>query len=209
MRKSSKVLLLVDVQPTFMPGGGLAVAGGDEIVDPIAGMLAVSPCTVATQDWHPADHGSFASQYEGKSPMEFVELGGVEQILWPDHGVQGTEEAAIHPRINLELVDAIVQKGTIRDVDSYSGFFDNAKKNQTALDGALKQIGADTLYVCGLATDFCVKFTVLDAIELGYKVKVVADACRAVIDHDAAIKEMQEAGAEIITADQAKAELAA
>ena len=211
MRKSDKTLILVDVQPTFMPGGSLAVSGGDEIIDPINRLIDISPCTIATQDWHPPDHKSFASQHEGKSPGDIGCVGGIDQMLWPDHAVQGTHEASIHHEVRLDKVDAIIRKGVIADIDSYSGFFDNAKKNETALNSAIKSAGAKVLYVCGLATDFCVKFTVLDALSFGYEVKLIAEACRGVNlndgDSNNAIAEMTDAGAWTISIEDAIKEL--
>ncbi len=199
-----KALLLIDVQNDFMPGGNLAVPEGDQII-PIISQLIEAPffLKVATQDYHPANHLSFASQHSGKKPGECVELHGLQQILWPDHCVEGSKGAALSHAIDWSSVDAIFTKGTKRELDSYSAFFDNNHIHETGLDKFLKDKAVTDLYVAGLATDYCVKYSVLDALNLGYRVFVITDACRAVCldqdDEKLALEEMKKAGATLIT----------
>ncbi len=199
-------LLLVDLQNDFMPGGALPVAGGNEMV-PIANRLMPHfDLVVATQDWHPANHLSFASQHAGRGIGEVIDLHGLEQVLWPDHCVQGTEGAALHAGLNLGGIRRIVQKGTDRGIDSYSGFFDNDHRQATGLAQFLRDQGVTTVAVMGLATDYCVKFTALDAVTLGWNTYVIEDACRGVDlkpgDVSRAIDEMRQAGVHLVTAQQ-------
>ena len=196
-------LLLVDIQNDFLPGGALAVPDGDAVI-PIANRLMVRFQTViASQDWHPADHGSFASQHPGRLIGETVQLGGQEQILWPIHCVQKTKGAAFSSDLNTEGIAHVVHKGTDAQIDSYSAFFDNGHLKETGLHGYLQSLGVDALTILGLATDYCVKFTVLDALRLSYNVSVVTDGIRAVDlqedDGRKALLEMSEAGAELIS----------
>jgi nicotinamidase/pyrazinamidase len=198
----TEALLLIDIQNDFMPGGALAVTNGNEIV-PVANEWIQKfggGLIVATQDWHPANHGSFASNNPGYKPFMMGVLDGLPQCFWTDHCVQNTEGAEFHP--DLLPVPFVFCKGEDPKIDSYSGFFDNGKRNKTQLDAFLKERGVDKLVVMGLATDYCVRFTVLDALELGYKVDVVEAGCRAVnIDpaHGAiALVTMKAAGANII-----------
>jgi len=200
-----KALLLVDIQNDFLPGGALAVPAGEQVI-PVANRLiqqfrSAGDLVVATQDWHPPGHSSFASQHEGHEPGEVIELDGLEQILWPDHCVQHTPGAAFPDDLAIDKADKIIPKGTDPAIDSYSGFFDNGHRKDTGLDDWLKQRGIHDLTIVGLATDYCVKFTVLDALELGYRVTVVTDGIRAVNlkpgDGKAAIEEMKNAGANI------------
>jgi nicotinamidase/pyrazinamidase len=174
-------LILIDIQNDFCPGGALAVDKGDEVVEVanhfIKEFYKKDFPVIATQDWHPANHGSFASEHMVK-PFTMGTLADMPQMMWPDHCIQGTKGAEFHP----DLLDAttVVCKGMDPTVDSYSGFFDNGGKNDTGLNGILKNMGVDTIFALGLATDFCVKFTVLDAVKLGYKTHVILDGCRAV-----------------------------
>jgi len=196
-----KALLLVDIQNDFLPGGSLAVNEGDLII-PVANELMaprVTDLVVATQDWHPHGHGSFASA-NGKNPFEMGELSGLPQVMWPDHCVQHTFGAQLADELKEEKIHKTFVKGTDPTVDSYSAFYDNAKRNSTGLGEWLKKQGVTELIVLGLATDYCVKFSVLDALELGFKVKLVVDGCRAVdpVAGERAIKDMEEAGAELI-----------
>lgn len=196
------VLLLIDLQNDFLPGGALAVAGGDQVV-PIANFgIEVAEHVVATQDWHPHDHGSFASQHAGVNVGDSFLLDGLTQIAWPDHCVQGTLGAEFSSKLNVARIDQVIRKGTNPTIDSYSGFFDNGHRQATGLNDHLKEIGATGLSVLGLATDYCVKFTVLDALSLGYPTRVIVDGCRGVElnagDTAAAIDAMRLAGAEII-----------
>lgn len=179
-----KALLLIDIQNGFCLGGNLAVADGDKIV-PIANALIESggyDLIVASQDWHPANHGSFASQHPGKSPFEMGELSGKPQVMWPDHCVQGTPDAEFHPDLNIEAFDYIQQKGENPAVDSYSAFRDNDQSATTGLADYLNRQGVTSLDICGLATDYCVSFSVLDALEMlpDVKVRFIEDASRGI-----------------------------
>lgn len=197
-----KALLIVDVQNDFIPGGTLAVSGGDTIVPIINDIQEKFDFIVATQDWHPADHESFASNHPEKSIGEFVLLQGVNQILWPDHCVQGSLGGEFHPDLNRDKWKPVFQKGTQCEVDSYSGFFDNNKQGDTGLSSFLKENGVREIFVCGLAADYCVKFTVLDGISEGFKTHLFVDATKAVNlqteDFERAISEMENAGAVMI-----------
>ncbi len=179
-------LIVVDVQPDFLPGGPLAAQGGDEVVEPIRRLLEadVFRHVVATQDWHPPGHVSFASSHQGRKPFETVELYGVEQVLWPDHCVQGTEGAQLHPGVPWDKARLILRKATDSRVDSYSGFQENVapdgRRPSTGLAGYLREIGVDTLYVCGLARDYCVKWTAEDGAAAGFRVHVVWPLTRPV-----------------------------
>ncbi len=173
-------LLVVDLQNDFCAGGSLAVEGGDQVVAPINRILPLFDNIAFTQDWHPADHVSFASAWPGRSLYDSVEADGIPQVLWPDHCVQGSRGAAFHQSLETDRASVILRKGARARLDSYSAFFENDRSTPTGLDGWLRGIGASELYVAGLATDFCVFFTVLDALRLGYKVRVLEDAIRAV-----------------------------
>lgn len=197
-------LILVDIQNDFCPGGALEVPKGDEVV-PVANKVGdifreKEYLVVATQDWHPSDHGSFAV-VQGVDPFTMGELSGAPQMLWPTHCVENTEGAKFHP--DLDVVPVVFCKGMDKTVDSYSGFCDNGGKNETQLKRYLKEHETDTVFVCGLATEYCVKFTVMDAVKRGFKVYLVKDACRGLSDEDveAALTEMREAGVGIITSD--------
>lgn len=192
-----KALVIVDVQNDFCPGGALAVPGGDEIIRPINSILGNFDCIVQTQDWHPGDHLSFASNHDGKAPYDSIEMEYGTQVLWPDHCIQGTEGAEFHPGLSTKPIQMNVRKGFRKHIDSYSAFFENDHKTITGLHGYLQERNIDKLYVAGLATDFCVKWTVLDAIDLDYKVVMVEDAVRGIDIEgsvDEAFKEMKSAG---------------
>lgn len=201
-----KALLIVDVQYDFLPGGALGVEGGDQIIPVINKLQEKFNFIVATQDWHPAKHGSFAANHKGKSPGDFVQLGNVEQVLWPVHCVQGTRGAEFHEDLDRSNWNHIIQKGTNPHVDSYSGFFDNDRRENTGLNEYLKENGVEELFVTGLATDYCVKYTVMDAIKAGFEATVVKDATKAVNlspqDYEAAMKEMVKVGAEIKSSEE-------
>jgi nicotinamidase/pyrazinamidase len=175
-------LIIVDLQPDFLPGGPLGVNEGDQIIPIVLDLMPHFDLVVATQDWHPPDHGSFAATYPGRRPGALIELDGLTQILWPVHCVQDTPGAQLVPALHeLELeLDAVFRKGTDRSIDSYSGFFDNAKRKSTGLGEWLRERGVTSVSVCGLALDYCVKFTVLDALELGFETTLIRDATRAV-----------------------------
>jgi nicotinamidase/pyrazinamidase len=196
-----KALVLVDLQNDFCPGGALAVPEGDEAIPAANRLQQSSSLVVATQDWHPSDHGSFAINHPGKEPGDVIELAGLEQILWPVHCVQGTPGAELHPDLVKDRIVRIFRKGTDRQIDSYSGFFDNGHRKATGLGDYLKSQSVTEVYVCGLATDYCVKFTALDAVELGFKTFFVKDASRGVNltpgDVAGAISEMRSTGVAI------------
>ena len=175
-----KALIIVDVQNDFCPGGALAVPGGDGIIPAINRFQAEFELVVATQDWHPANHGSFAANHPGRQPGDEIELGGLRQTLWPVHCVQDTPGAELHPALDRGPIAAVFRKGLDPTVDSYSGFFDNGRRQATGLEDFLRQRGADELFICGLATDYCVKYTALDAVALGFRTRLVAAACRGV-----------------------------
>lgn len=198
----TKALVMIDIQNDFVPGGALPTRGGDEIVEVVNRLQSRFPLIFATQDWHPADHGSFASNHPGAAPGQMIDLGGVQQVLWPDHCVQDTRGAEFHPDLVTEHIEAVVRKGTDPKIDSYSGFFDNAHKKATGLEEQLRSRAVTDVCIVGLATDYCVRFTALDALTLGFRVVVIRDACRGVELHegdiDAAFEEMGDAGAEIL-----------
>ena len=199
-------LILVDLQNDFMPGGALAVPAGDQVV-PLANQLARRfELVLATQDWHPADHGSFAANHPGKQPGDVIKLDGLEQVLWPVHCVQNTPGAEFHRELNLDCVTHVFQKGTDPKVDSYSGFFDNGRRAATGLGDYLREQGVRRVYVCGLATDYCVAFTALDGAALGFETYLVEDACRGVNlkpgDVDRAVAEMRSQGVRIVTSGE-------
>ena len=202
MTSMKRTLLLVDVQNDFLPGGALAVAGGDEILAPIDRVLPDYDLVVATQDWHPADHGSFAANHPGRGVYETIELNGLPQVLWPVHCVQNTGGALFAPGLDTRRIDRVFVKGTDPAVDSYSGFFDNGRRKDTGLAAWLRAQGVTTLDVCGLATDYCVKFTVLDALAEGFQVNLLLEACRGVElqpgDCAAALDQMLAAGASVL-----------
>lgn len=200
----TRALLLIDIQNGFCPGGNLPVAGGDEVV-PVANELMASGAydlVVASQDWHPANHGSFASQHPGRQPFEMGELSGKPQMMWPDHCVQGTNDAEFHSDLNLDGIDHVQRKGQNINVDSYSAFRDNDRAALTGLADYLAEKGVTELDLCGLATDYCVKFSALDAVEMlpGVKVRFIEDASRGIDPKGvaAAIAEMKAKGVAIV-----------
>ncbi|MBF52030.1 MAG: nicotinamidase/pyrazinamidase [Confluentimicrobium sp.] len=193
----TRALIVIDVQNDFCPGGALAVAEGDSVVPRINAMMAEAGTVVLTQDWHPAGHGSFASSHEGKAPMETITLPYGEQVLWPDHCVQGSTGAAFHPGLRTDPADLILRKGTNPAIDSYSAFFENDRSTPTGLDGWLRTRGITTVTLAGLATDFCVQFSALDAARLGFETEVALDACRGIDLNgsiEAALTAMRAAG---------------
>jgi len=200
-----RALILVDLQNDFVPGGALAVADGDKVV-PIANRIQETfDLVVATQDWHPANHGSFASQHPGMKPGDVIDLNGIPQVLWPDHCVQRSKGAEFHPQFDMSRVAKIFQKGVDPGIDSYSGFFDNGHRRGTGLAEYLQPAGVTGIYIAGLATDYCVKYTALDGRTLGYNVFVIEDACRGVNlnpgDSATAIDQMRAAGVKVVTSD--------
>lgn len=201
-----KALILVDLQNDFMPGGALAVADGDQVVPVANHLMPHFDLVVATQDWHPADHLSFASQHPGRGIGEVIDLGGLKQVLWPDHCVQGTVGAAFQTKLNTDDIRRVFPKGTDRKIDSYSGFFDNGHRQSTGLAEFLREHGVSEVAVMGLATDYCVKFTALDAVALGLRTWLIEEGCRGVGlkpgDVSRAIQEMRDAGVSVVAAEQ-------
>ncbi len=200
-----KALILIDLQNDFCKNGALEVKNGDETIS-IANSLInkfsqENSLILATKDWHPSSHKSFAINSNG-TIGEIGTLNGIPQVWWPVHCIENTKGSEFHPDLNKDLISTIIYKGTNPEIDSYSGFFDNGRLNETTLNSILKENKIDTLYILGLATDFCVKFTVLDALQLGYKVYLVEDGCRGVnLETDSsakAIEEMKNCGATII-----------
>jgi nicotinamidase/pyrazinamidase len=177
---ATSIFGLIDVQPTFMPGGGLAVPDGDRIVPVINRIISAFDHAFATQDWHKPNHLSFASAHPGRKPYDTVELSYGTQILWPDHAIAGSQEASIHPDIEQARIEVVIRKGCRVALDSYSAFFENDHVTATGLDGWLRQRGFRHLVLCGLATDFCVAWSAEDAVRLGYDVTIVGDACRGI-----------------------------
>ncbi|MDY0088416.1 MAG: bifunctional nicotinamidase/pyrazinamidase [Coriobacteriia bacterium] len=196
-------LVLVDVQNDFMPFGLLPVAEGDDVVVVANALAPHFELVVATQDWHPATHGSFAVNHPGTEVGQVIELGGVAQVLWPPHCVQNTPGASFHSALDVAAIDHVVRKGTDPAIDSYSGFFDNDHRTATGLESWLRQHDVHTITLVGLATDYCVKYTALDGISSGFEVTVVSDGCRAVnlqpYDGARALEEMAAVGCRVIT----------
>lgn len=195
-------LVLVDIQNDFMPGGALAVPDGDAVVPVANSLIPAFDLVVATQDWHPPIHASFAANHEGREEGEVIDLAGVQQVLWPRHCVQGTPGASFHSALDVSGISMVVRKGTDPGIDSYSGFFDNARAKATGLWDYLRERGVDHIVICGVATDYCVKFTALDARDLGLRVTVLRTGCRAVDmapgDGERALEEMAAAGCETV-----------
>jgi nicotinamidase/pyrazinamidase len=197
MRRSTDCLLVVDMQNDFMPGGALAVPRGDEIVPLVNRIAANFAVVVLTQDWHPAGHASFASSHAGRKPYETMRLAYGEQVLWPDHCVQGAPGAAFHAGLDIPHAQLVIRKGHHRKVDSYSAFLEADRKTKTGLDGYLRSRGVKRVFCVGLATDFCVAWTAMDARRFGLQAVVIEDACRAIDTGGslaAAWQGMQQAG---------------
>jgi nicotinamidase/pyrazinamidase len=197
-----RALILVDLQYDFCPGGALAVANGDETIAVANRVMPHFTTIVATQDWHPPDHRSFAVNNPGTKEGDLIDLGGLRQVMWPAHCVQGTRGAELHAGLDRARINEIVQKGTDPSIDSYSGFFDNGHQKATGLHAWLSERWIRQVYVMGLATDFCVKFTALDAKQLGFDVFLIEDGCRGVNlkpdDSERAIAEMRGAGIAVV-----------
>lgn len=197
-----EALMLVDIQNDFCTGGALEVPEGEQVVPVANKLIDYFEQVVATQDWHPPDHGSFASQHTGKKPFETGELAGMTQILWPDHCVQYSKGAAFHPDLRTDKLTKVIVKGTDREIDSYSGFFDNGHRKATGLDDYLKANKVDTVYIMGLAADVCVYFTTLDALKLGYNTYLIRDGIKGVDmnpgDTKVCLKDVSSQGAILI-----------
>lgn len=198
-------LIIVDIQNDFVPGGQLAVPDGDAVISVANRVQEAFGLVLATQDWHPADHGSFASNHEGKNPGDIITLNGIEQILWPDHCVQETVGADFVAGFDRSKVEKIFRKGTDPGIDSYSAFYDNGHLKDTGLGGYLNAENVTDVYILGLATDYCVKYTALDARKLGFTTCVVADGCRGVNidagDSEKAFGEMKQAGVIVMNSE--------
>ena len=193
----TRALIVIDIQNDFCPGGALAVAGGDEIVPGVNDLMTEFDAVVLTQDWHPAGHSSFASQHEGAAPLSMIEMPYGPQVLWPDHCIQGSPGANFHPDLTVDRADLIIRKGYNPAIDSYSAFFENDHSTPTGLEGYLKTRGITDLTMVGLATDFCVNFSAVDAARLGFAVTVQTDLCRGIDlggSLAAALSGMAEAG---------------
>ncbi|MFD1510279.1 bifunctional nicotinamidase/pyrazinamidase [Lacimonas salitolerans] len=198
---SDTALIVIDMQNDFCPGGALAVAEGDQIVPGINAAMAQADTVILTQDWHPADHLSFASQHDGAAPMSEVDMAYGKQTLWPDHCVQGTHGAAFHRDLDLNRADLILRKGFRREIDSYSAFFENDRITATGLEGYLRDRAITGLTFCGLATDFCVAWSAMDAARLGFAVQVRLDLCRGIDLNgslDAALRNMTSMGVKLV-----------
>lgn len=197
-----RAIILVDIQNDFLPDGALAVPGGEAIIPIVNKLQPVFDIVVMTQDWHPTDHGSFAANHPGLRPYDVVNLNGLQQVLWPVHCVQDSPGAEFSMELDIRNVDRIFQKGTDPGIDSYSGFFDNGRRKATGMGDYLHQKGVTSVHVCGLATDYCVKFTALDALSLGFETFLIEDASRGVNvnpgDVKKAVAEMKAAGVGIM-----------
>ena len=190
MRASNEALIVIDVQNDFCPGGALAVTDGDQIIGGIDALMEDFETVILTQDWHPVDHSSFASQHKDKAPLDMIDMPYGPQVLWPDHCISGTHGSQFHEALNADRADLIIRKGFHREIDSYSAFFENDQTTPTGLEGYLRTRGLDTLTMVGLATDFCVNFSAVDAAKLGFTVSVDLSLCRA-IDFDGSLEAAQ------------------
>jgi nicotinamidase/pyrazinamidase len=201
-RKSA--LIVVDVQNDFCPGGNLAIQDGDTVAGVINRIAPFFRYAVATKDWHPAGHISFASSHPGKKPFDTVTSGGISQTLWPDHCVQGTPGADFHPRLDTRPFAAVIRKGRNPGLDSYSAFFENDRKTPTGLEFLLRGLGYETLFLCGLATDVCVYYSAQDALRLGFETCLIEDASRGVTEKsgEEALSKLKNAGAFIVASKE-------
>ena len=192
MHPASHALIVIDLQNDFCPGGKLAVADGDKIVPGINALMDSFATVILTQDWHPQEHSSFASNHDKAEPFSMIDMPYGPQVLWPDHCVQGSRGAAFHKDLNTDPADLIIRKGFRPEIDSYSAFFENDRETPTGLHGYCQERGLDRLTLVGLATDFCVQYSALDAARLGYAVTVRQDLCRA-IDMDGSLEDARTA----------------
>lgn len=186
-----RALLLIDIQNDFMPAGRLPVADGDAIIGPVNRIIGDYPLVVASQDWHPAGHESFASAHAGKQPFDIIDLHGLEQVLWPDHCIAGSRGAAFHPDLNTAPVAVVFRKGMDKHTDSYSAFYDNGRRHSTRLAEYLRAQGVTDIDVAGLAADFCVYFSIADALAEGFRVRLIEHATRAIDDKGFAAKKAE------------------
>ncbi len=203
-----RALILVDLQNDFVAGGSLAVPDGNAVIEVANRLMPHFDFIVATQDWHPAAHESFATSHPGHEVGEVVDLHGLPQVLWPTHCVQDTHGADFVSTLNTEAFDHVVRKGTDPTIDSYSGFFDNGHRKKTEMTALLREAGVDEVWVMGLATDYCVKFTALDAVQEGFRTSLIVDGCRAVnlspTDGASAIQELRDAGVKIMESNDVR-----
>jgi nicotinamidase/pyrazinamidase len=200
MRPANEALIVIDVQNDFCPRGALVVIDGDAIIEPINALLAEFSARILTQDWHPAGHSSFASSYAEKSPYDIIDMPYGPQILWPDHCIQGAYGSLFHKNLKTDTADLIIRKGFRPEIDSYSAFFENDKNTSTGLEGYLHSRGINTLTIVGLATDFCVAYSAIDAARLGFEVIVDMTACRGIDINgslEAALLQMHAAGVKL------------
>lgn len=199
-----RALIIVDVQNDFVSGGSLEVPAGEQIVPLVNELAEKFDLVVATQDWHPQDHKSFASNHPDKKPFEKIALHGLEQVLWPDHCVQGSSGADFHPQLEMKRIEAIFRKGMNPEIDSYSGFYDNGHKKNTGLAGYLKDRGVRQVFVSGLAGDYCVFYTAKDALKEGFDTFLIEDATRSIIpaDFEKAKKEIGSLGGKVVNSDE-------
>lgn len=197
-------LILVDIQNDFVPGGSLAVPDGHAIVPLANSLQATFGLVVATQDWHPQNHKSFASNHQGKKPFDVIDLHGLEQVLWPDHCVQGSGGAEFHPALDMRKVEAIFRKGMDAEIDSYSGFYDNGMRKSTGLSGYLRERKVRKVFVCGLAADYCVAYTVKDALRENFDTYLIADATRPIDakGFERAVDEILSMGGNVVESSQ-------
>jgi nicotinamidase/pyrazinamidase len=199
-----KTLVIIDVQNDFMPGGSLEVPGGDQILPVINRVQDKFDLVVATQDWHPENHSSFASTHDGRQPFETIEWKGLQQILWPDHCIINSEGADFHSDLDTARIEAIFRKGMDPDIDSYSGFYDNGHKKNTGLAGYLRERKAEDLYFCGLAADVCVSYTLMDALKEGFRSTLIEDTTRPIDEEKfkKTKKELEQKGCRFIKSNQ-------
>lgn len=205
MKKNKSALILVDLQNDFCAGGSLAVREGDSVMAIANQLQPYFSLVIATKDWHLADHLSFAVNHPGKKPSDVIQLFGIEQILWPAHCVQQSHGSEFHPQLNTKNISHIVYKGIDKNIDSYSAFFDNGHLRQTELADYLRERDIQDIYVMGLATDYCVKFTCLDGVQLGFNVFLIEDGCRGVElqagDCEAALAQLKQAGVQVCSSE--------
>jgi len=199
-----RALIMVDIQNDFLGGGSLEVPDGEQVIPLVNEFSDRFDLVVATQDWHPQSHKSFASNHPDKKPFDKIILGGLEQVLWPDHCVQGSRGAAFHPGLNLDPAEGIFRKGMNPEIDSYSGFYDNGHKKATGLAGYLQARKVESVYVCGLAGDYCVFYTVKDSLIAGFKTVLIEDATRAINknDFEKAKEEIRQRGGRILNSTE-------
>lgn len=199
-----RALIIVDVQNDFVSGGSLEVPAGEQVVPLVNELAEKFDLVVATQDWHPQNHKSFASNHDDKKPFEKIALHGLEQVLWPDHCVQGSSGADFHPQLEMKRIEAIFRKGMDPEIDSYSGFYDNGHKKNTGLAGYLKDRGVRQVFVSGLAGDYCVFYTAMDALKEGFDTFLIEDATRSIIpaDFEKAKKKIAALGGKVVASDE-------